>query len=73
MLSVVLEVSPHHTCPTEKQREHPNNITAYNTEDCLNKVTFFFNPYHVEFLKWNSPPYIFGTVHYHFRDIKMRT
>ena len=31
------------------------------------------NPYHGEFLKWNNPPYIFGTVHYHFRDIKTRT
>ena len=26
-----------------------------------------------EFLKWNNPPSIFGTVHYHFRDIKMKT
>ena len=24
-----------------------------------------FNPYHVEFLKWNNPPNIFGTFHYH--------
>ena len=31
------------------------------------------NPYHAEFLKWNNPPSIFGTVHYHFRDIKMKT
>ena len=31
------------------------------------------NPYHAEFLKWNNPPYIFVTVHYHFRDIKMKT
>ena len=22
--------------------------------------------YHAEFLKWNNPPYIFGTLHYHF-------
>ena len=26
-----------------------------------------FNPYHAEFLKWNNPPPIFGTVHYHFK------
>ena len=26
-----------------------------------------------EFLKWSNPPSIFGTVHYHFRDIEMRT
>ena len=26
-----------------------------------------FNPYHAEFLKWNNPPSIFGTVHYHFQ------
>ena len=25
-----------------------------------------FNPYHAEFLKWNNPPSIFGTFHYHF-------
>ena len=31
------------------------------------------NPYHAEFLKWNNPPSIFGTVHYHFRDIEMKT
>ena len=24
------------------------------------------NPYHAEFLKWNNPPYILGTFHYHF-------
>ena len=24
------------------------------------------NPYHDGFLKWNNPPYIFGTFHYHF-------
>ena len=27
----------------------------------------FINPYHAEFLKWNNPPSIFGTVHYHFK------
>ena len=32
-----------------------------------------FNPYHAEFLKWNNPSYMCGTVHYHFRDIKMKT
>ena len=26
-----------------------------------------------EFLKWNNPPSIFGTVHYFFRDIKIRS
>ena len=26
-----------------------------------------------KFLKWNNPPSIFGTVHYHFRDIKTKT
>ena len=31
------------------------------------------NPYHAEFLKWNSPSYIFGTFHNQFRDIKMKT
>ena len=25
------------------------------------------NPYHVEFLQRNNPPYIFGSVHYHFK------
>ena len=24
------------------------------------------NPYHAEFQKLNNPPYIFGTIHYHF-------
>ena len=33
----------------------------------------YFNPYHAEFHKWNNPPSIFGIVHYHFRDIKMKT
>ena len=33
----------------------------------------FVDPYHAEFIKWNNPPYNFGTVHYHFKDIKMRT
>ena len=26
------------------------------------------NPYHAEFLEWNNAPYIFGTVHYHFKE-----
>ena len=26
-----------------------------------------FDPYHVEFLKLNNPPSIFGTVYYHFK------
>ena len=26
-----------------------------------------FNPYHAEFLTWNNPSYLFGTVHYHFQ------
>ena len=30
------------------------------------------NPYHAGFLKWNNPPYILVTFHYHFSDIKMR-
>ena len=25
------------------------------------------NPYHIKFLKWNNPSYLFGTVHYHFK------
>ena len=24
------------------------------------------NTYHAEFLKWNNPPFIYGTFHYHF-------
>ena len=24
------------------------------------------NPYHAEFLKWNNPPSIYETFHYHF-------
>ena len=32
-----------------------------------------FNPYHAEFHKWKNPPSNFGTIHYHFRDIKMKT
>ena len=31
------------------------------------------NTYHAEFLKWDNPSYIFGTVLYHFRDINMKT
>ena len=31
------------------------------------------NPDHAEFLKWNNPPSIFKTVHYHLRDIKVKT
>ena len=36
------------------------------------KVNAIYSPYHAEFLKWNKPSNIFGTVHYHFRDIKMK-
>ena len=25
------------------------------------------NPFHAEFLKWNNPPSIYDTVHYHFK------
>ena len=25
------------------------------------------NPYHAEFLKWNNPPSIFDTIHYHLK------
>ena len=25
------------------------------------------NPYHAELNKWNNPPSIFGTVHFHFK------
>ena len=32
-----------------------------------------FNLWPVKFLKWNNPSSIFGTVHFHFRDIKIRT
>ena len=39
----------------------------------LSYVFIFINPYHAEFLKWNNPTSIFGTLHYHFRDIKMKT
>ena len=39
----------------------------------MTAVLTMFNPYHAEFLKWNDPPSIFGTIHYHFRDIKMKT
>ena len=28
---------------------------------------YHLNPYHAEYLKWNNPSYIFGTVHYHFQ------
>ena len=28
------------------------------------------NPYHAEFLKWNNPSYIFGTVHYLFKGYR---
>ena len=31
------------------------------------------NPYPAEFLKWNNPLSMFGTVDYHFRVNKMRT
>ena len=31
------------------------------------------NPKPAEFLKRNNPPSIFGTVHYHLRNIKMKT
>ena len=24
------------------------------------------NPYNAEFLKWKNPPFIFGTIHYHY-------
>ena len=29
-------------------------------------ITASFNPEPSEFLKWNNPPSIFGTIHYHF-------
>ena len=25
------------------------------------------NPYQDEYLKWNNSPFIFGTIHYHFK------
>ena len=47
---------------------------AFNTAITLGRRKFIitFNPYHAECLKWNNPSYIFGTFHYHFRDIKIR-
>ena len=39
----------------------------------VSKFLFILNTYHAVFLKWNNPSLIFGTVHYDFRDIKMRT
>ena len=36
-------------------------------------VSESINPYHAEFLKWNNPLSIYGTFHYHFRDVKMKT
>ena len=32
----------------------------------INMHPCILNPYHAELLKWNNPPYIFGTIHYHF-------
>ena len=32
-----------------------------------------FNPQPAKFLKGNNQPSIFGTVHFHFKDIKVRT
>ena len=29
-------------------------------------LTKVINPYHVKFLKWNNPSYIYGTFYYHF-------
>ena len=29
-------------------------------------IVRLFNPFHAEILKWNNPPPIYGTFHYHF-------
>ena len=29
--------------------------------------TSSINPYHAEFFKWNNPPSIYGTFHFHFK------
>ena len=55
-----------------------NNVLRVKT---LNKKTspcLFVFPYltlthNAGFLKWNNSSSIFGTLHYHFRDIKMKT
>ena len=31
------------------------------------------NPYHAKFLKYSKAPSIYGTIHYHFKNIKMKT
>ena len=49
-----------------------NGNNSHNDIHVLISIRFL-NPYHAEFLKWNNVPYTFGTVHYHFRDIKIRT
>ena len=33
----------------------------------------FVSPLPDEFLKWNNTPSSFGTIHFHFSDIQMRT
>ena len=48
----------------------PSNF-YFDLSVCFRMVTL--NLYHAEFLKWNNPSSIFGTIHYHFRDIKMKT
>ena len=35
-------------------------------------IYIYFDLYPAELLKWNSPHSIFGTVPYHFRDIKLK-
>ena len=39
----------------------------------LKQFTYILNHSPAEFLKWNNPPSIFRPVHFHFRDIKMKT
>ena len=42
-------------------------------KDVSHSFYYNVNPYLAELLIWNNPPYFLGTVHYHFRDIKMKT
>ena len=41
-----------------------NYLTLDNHATNHSKITV--NPYHAEFLKWNNPPSIYGTLHFRF-------
>ena len=50
-------------------RKYLNKEKSYQRNEYTKQYLYlldFINPYHAEFIKWNNPPSIYGTFHYHF-------